>query len=707
MRAGDDANRSRLHSLKRLAVGDAEPILVLDFQRVLSAPTFGESLGAVDSGRTIYHVDPVDEPASGRHNRSLAELATRCADAFRQAEPAATAVTVVGYCSAAALSLRIAEQLAPSIAVQTILVLPTWPDSAMIESELARLRTNLGAEQTTLPGLSQDGVGILGRITELLDADLRAMIKARNLHAPSVLASGLLTRSVAWLAFLLACRADVATPWRDVSPPTVITGTDRDPSVPWLALAAVPLTTVDLPTETGEADRLLADLVLQATRPTVARPERLMVLLGGQYGSVPPAEIAACADGLADLHFLVDAAEADMFTVARALAPTSRADLSDRAACLDVLRRSGATAVTTFADQLCPLATWLNARLAGHADSEALWGHKDAQRRRLREAGLSTTLSQRVSDGAALRNFARSTGFPIVVKPTNGCGSHDVSLLRQETDIDELLARSGTGPRAELDSLFAEQLIVGENWAGRHRADYVSAEIFRPGSRDGTASLRFVTDRLPLARPFRETGLILPSVIAPEKQQAILATAENALDAVGATEGVFHVEMKTKSPVPEIIELNGRLGGFLARLVRYGTGQRLGRLALSCALGRAESPTLRWDRCALVLLFQAPLTAVAVTRAPTRREIRRMPGVVAVDDVSPAGTVVDWRHGTNRAVAWVWLTADGHDELHERVADVSAFLAGGFTFVDSGGRDVRDSEWLERVSGDLALGGAL
>ena len=134
----------------------------------------------------------------------------------------------------------------------------------------------------------------------------------------------------------------------------------------------------------------------------------------------------------------------------------------------------------------------------------------------------------------------------------------------------------------ELDSLFAEQLIVGEDWAGRHRADYVSAEIFRPGSRDGTASLRFVTDRLPLARPFRETGLILPSVIGAGKAAGDSGHRRDALDAVGATEGVFHVEMKTKSPVPEIIELNGRLGGFLARLVRYGTGERLGRLALSC-----------------------------------------------------------------------------------------------------------------------------
>ncbi len=276
-------------------------------------------------------------------------------------------------------------------------------------------------------------------------------------------------------------------------------------------------------------------------------------------------------------------------------------------------------------------------------------------------------------------------------------------LLRQEAEVEEFLARSGTGPNQELDHMFAEQLIVGETWAGPHRADYVSAEVFRPGSRDGAAALRFVTDRLPLAWPFRETGLILPSVIAPDRQQLVLKTAEQALDAVGASRGVFHVEIKTTSPVPEIIEVNGRLGGFVARLVRYGTGERLGRLALSCVLGRAQNLTLRWDRCALVLLFQAPPAAVAVTRAPARREIGRMPGVVAVDNVSPAGTAVDWRNGTNHAVAWVWLTADGHDELRERLGDLVAFLSGSFTFVGADGREVRGSEWLERISGQPDL----
>ena len=435
----------------------------------------------------------------------------------------------------------------------------------------------------------------------------------------------------------------------------------------------------------------------------MAQLDRLVVLLAGQYGSLTPAEIAACADDLADLYFLVDAGQPEVFAMARSLAPTMQLAFSDRDACLDAVRRIGASVVGTFNDQMCSLTAWLNARLNGDADTEALWGRKDIQRQRLRAAGLSGVMSNRVSDGFALREFARQAGFPVVVKPTNGWGSNEVWLLRQEADVDAFLARSGTGPRQELDNVFAEQFIVGEPWAGPHRADYVSAELFRPGGGTESAALRFVTDRLPSAWPFRETGLVLPSVIGPERQELLLATAERALEAVGARDGVFHVEIKTKSPVPEIIELNGRLGGFLARLVRYGTGERLGRLALSCLLGHAQDLPLRWDRCALSLSFQAPPTAVAVTSAPTRREIRRMPGVVGVDGVSPEGTAVDWRRGTLGAVAWVWLTGDGHDELHERLADAARFLYDRFTFVDADGRQVRDSDWLEKVSKSPAL----
>ena len=117
--------------LERLADGDAEPVFVADFQRVSSAPRFGELLNADDTGHPIYQADPVGYLAGCDDYWPLCDLAVLYADEFLSAETAATAVTIVGYCSAADLSLRIAELVARSCEVRAILAqLDRIPDLA-------------------------------------------------------------------------------------------------------------------------------------------------------------------------------------------------------------------------------------------------------------------------------------------------------------------------------------------------------------------------------------------------------------------------------------------------------------------------------------------------------------------------------------------------------------------------------------------------
>jgi hypothetical protein len=142
---------------ERLADGNAEPVFAADFQRMSSAPRFGGLLNADDAGHPIYQAVPVGYLAGCDDYWSLCDLAVLYSDEFLSTETAATAVTIVGYCSAADLSLRIAELVARSCEVHAILVRPTWPDNAMIGSELARLRAGMGTAQAgclDLPGAS-------------------------------------------------------------------------------------------------------------------------------------------------------------------------------------------------------------------------------------------------------------------------------------------------------------------------------------------------------------------------------------------------------------------------------------------------------------------------------------------------------------------------------------------------------------------------
>jgi biotin carboxylase len=249
--------------------------------------------------------------------------------------------------------------------------------------------------------------------------------------------------------------------------------------------------------------------------------------------------------------------------------------------------------------------------------------------------------------------------------------------------------------------MYAEEFIRSCGPVAPGMSDYVSVEVFRSGSVAGPVSgTEFVSHRTPQDWPCRETGLILPSPLPAARQQELIQFTGQVLDALSAYRGMYHVEIKPSPTGPEIIEVNGRIGGYMAKGVRYGTGQDLARLALASALGRPTEVELNWHRCVEALLFQPPPAARLVVRSPSRRELSKLPGVIAIESVAPVGTEVHWRNGTLGMVAAVWLTADDHDQLHERVTRISEFLTDGFDYVDEDGQPVHDRSWLAKLTED-------
>jgi hypothetical protein len=424
--------------------------------------------------------------------------------------------------------------------------------------------------------------------------------------------------------------------------------------------------------------------------------DRVAVLVAPESSLSLP-ELVLSADGIADVCLILDRSDASepmLSAVAQRLAPTYLADFADTEACKRLARDLDVAAVVTFADSLCRLTALMDAAARGEERPAPLWGRKDEQRRALFAAGVSRVRSARVDDAAALRAFIEEAGYPVVVKPAAGAASRDVWILRDEADTRELVA--GAPGRGRLTGMFAEQFIHSPPARPPQLADYVSAEIFRTGP-DREPAAAFVTDRLPLAWPGRETGLLLPSALPADLAGAVIGAADRALSTLGAGRGVFHVELKPTPPVPEIIEVNGRLGGFIARLARYGAGADLGRLALSCYLDRAPPVTLGWQRAAAVLLFQPPPAARRITAAPARPEAAKLPGVLAVDDIGAPGAAIDWRLGTNKAVARIWLAAADRELLLHRMADAVSWLSARFRFTDGDGREVSDMPWTEKI----------
>jgi biotin carboxylase len=427
--------------------------------------------------------------------------------------------------------------------------------------------------------------------------------------------------------------------------------------------------------------------------PSASPADARLAALIGTESSLSPADLAVAAEGVAAVTFLADAANpADdlLYQVASRLAPTVRVDLADENACVAAVQQAGAEAVVTFVDRLCPLAARLNRRIGALPGNEVPWGRKDLHRIALREAGLSRIRSARLHDGADLRDFVRTVGYPVVVRPIDGFGSRDTWSVTGPSDVDGVLADVD----GDVDGLFAEEFIVGTPPPAPWIADYLSVEDFRSGA----DAVSFITHRLPQVWPFRETGQLLPSPLPAMEQDALAGLAGRILDTLGAKQGAFHVELKPTADTAELIEVNGRIGGFITRGVRYGTGQDLGQAALRCALGQAPGLELRWDRCVLSLFYQPPAEARRVVRSPERRALSRLPGVLAVEEIAPPGTEVHWRQGTLGMVARLWLAADDYADLRARLIGVTEFLTERFAYVDGTGQPVHDRGWLDTIS---------
>jgi hypothetical protein len=222
--------------LRRLAAGPGGPVLVADIPAFSSAPPLSQLLASRTEGRPLYQVDPLAALSADRPYVSVAELAAETAGAFARSEPAGGPAIVIGYCSAAALSLHVATLLARSRAATAVLVRPTWPDTAAIEDAFSGLAANVGARQLPCPDLDSGPEQSVRRMEELLGSKIAALASSQGLDPSTDTFGELLLSYRSWLAFLLACRNDPRAGWAaGTIAVTVLTEAADSVTVPGLA----------------------------------------------------------------------------------------------------------------------------------------------------------------------------------------------------------------------------------------------------------------------------------------------------------------------------------------------------------------------------------------------------------------------------------------------------------------------------------------
>jgi hypothetical protein len=252
--------------LRPIAAGVAEPVLVADFQAFSSAPRLSHLVSGRTEGRPVYQVDPLGALSGDRPYISLADLAADAAGSFARSRPADGRACVVGYCSAAAMSLHIATLLARSREVTAILLRPSWPDSEGVEEQFAMLAANLGAAQLPCPELDGDPDRCVRRMEELLRAELQTLVTGQGLDGSVDSFGELLLTYRSWLAFLLACRNDSPAGWQAGKlAVTVLTEAPDNVTVPGLAagdfrVSPLPAVDADNPITPAVVEALVAQI---------------------------------------------------------------------------------------------------------------------------------------------------------------------------------------------------------------------------------------------------------------------------------------------------------------------------------------------------------------------------------------------------------------------------------------------------------------
>lgn len=196
----------------QLSWGGGAAVLVADFQPLDGGPRLSGLLGDVAAGQRVYQVDPRGALSGDRLYASLPELADEAAAFFCSGESSAAAgrrVFVVGHCSAAGLSLRIASRLSGAREVTAILVQPTWPGTDHVTGRFAELQGKLGAGGVVCPDLDGDPWLCVAGMERLMREGLAGLVSRLGVGGGSLAFSELLVSYRTWLAFLLACRNDL------------------------------------------------------------------------------------------------------------------------------------------------------------------------------------------------------------------------------------------------------------------------------------------------------------------------------------------------------------------------------------------------------------------------------------------------------------------------------------------------------------------
>ncbi len=399
-----------------------------------------------------------------------------------------------------------------------------------------------------------------------------------------------------------------------------------------------------------------------SNRPTLA-------IVYGE-GSASAMSLSAAATTLCDIAWVINSAatlDASMLRLLRRLGTlVDVAGLSEEEAA-GAVKAVNPAGIVAYDDAQIALAAALGEILGLDYYDRAVAARlldKVTQRRALADGGLPVPLCVELPHDpspAAIDVLAAVLTFPVVLKPRHGAASRDTHLAADDVELRALVAQLPDRSDGDMvvEEFMSDPLEHPSSWFG----DYVSVESVVAA---GQVSHLAVTGRLPGAKPFRETGLIIPSDFPQALLVSILDVASDAIAALGIRTGCLHTEIKVTDVGLRVIEVNGRIGGFVAPVLALASpGVDYFEISQRVALGElvAFADLVTTPHVGYVTVGQPPIGSSRVVSVAGLDKVAAYPGVDSVSLNRRPGDEVDWRLGSHEYIYAVLGRAPDHDAV--------------------------------------------
>lgn len=289
--------------------------------------------------------------------------------------------------------------------------------------------------------------------------------------------------------------------------------------------------------------------------------------------------------------------------------------------------------VTVVSDQTIPfaiaLAEALELPILGQV---APLTDKVAQRDMLREVDATRCLP--VSDTSDWDAVVAELGTPLVLKPVEGRGSRNTFVVTSAEEAREMT--SSLWEEAPGEKLAAEEFLPGRVCGPF--GSFISVESLVV---DGRVTHFGVTGKLPQLAPFRETSHSFPAPLGEDERCQVEDLARHAIKAVGVRNGATHTEIKLTPYGPRVLEVNGRLGGYINEIYGRVPGVDVVDLAIRASCGQlVVPPEPDSDRVFFQYSHQPPRGATRLLDVSGVREVRKIEGVTRYDPLIRTGSVL-------------------------------------------------------------------